>query len=68
MRRPEPVYRVKDAAPLAGVCPDYLKQLINEGHYFRNAYQATGGRTSPWLVPESDITEYRRSRVKARVA
>lgn len=55
-------YRVPEVARLLGESRQIVYQALRRGE-FPGAYKtATGGRTSPWIITESAIQAYRRSR------
>lgn len=54
----EPRYRVPEVSAMLHESPKTIMRALRRG-LFVGAYKgATGGRTSPWIIPESAIKQY----------
>ncbi len=54
---PEKLLTVQEVAALLGTTKHAVINYVNAG-YFPNAWKTSPGKTSPWRIPEKDVTEY----------
>jgi hypothetical protein len=57
----EPRYKVPEVAEMIRESEDSIYRALRRGRFVGAYKAAQGGRTSPWIIPESAVKAYLRS-------